>query len=236
MREAVAIVTGGAGGLGREIVSALAQSGCRVCVNYFGSREAAEEIVAKIGEDAIAVRTDVGDFHQVSAMCGQVFHRWGRIDIVINNAGVTKDSLFIKQREEDWDRIMSVNLKGPFNVIRACVPLMTRGGHIVNISSYSGLKGRAGQAAYSASKAALLGLTKTAAIELAGAGIKVNAVLPGYMQTSMGMAEASSLDAAKQDSMLHTLSDPRDVAQFIAYIATVNGVTGQAFILDSRIV
>ena len=236
MKKRVAIVTGGSGGLGREIVAALAQAGCRVCVNYFRSHDAAEAVAAGIGEGTIAVQADVADFEQVSAMCRRVADLWGRIDIVVNNAGIARDSLLIKQKEEDWDRIMAVNLKGAFNVIKACAPFMPGGGHIINISSYSGLKGRAGQAAYSASKAALLGLTGTAAAELAGAGIRVNAVLPGYMPTRMGAGAASPLEAAKRDSMLNELSDPVEVAAFIVNITTLHSVTGQTFVLDSRII
>ncbi len=131
---------------------------------------------------------------------------------------------------------MAVNIKGAFNLIKSFVPIMNNGGHIINISSYSGLKGKAGQAAYSASKAALLGLTKTAALELGSHGIKVNAVLPGYMATSMGRAAAGALKVAAFDSLLNTLSDPREVARFIAYLTTTDSITGQTFIFDSRIV
>ena len=171
MSGRVAIVTGGAGGLGREIVFALFRSGCRVCVNYYRSREEACTIVDGMAEKGIALQADVGDYEAAARMGQQVNDLWGRVDIVVNNAGITRDALLIKQSEEDWDNVMAVNVKGAFNVMKACMSFMKSGGHIVNISSYSGIKGKTGQAAYSASKAALLGLTKTAAIELAGRGI-----------------------------------------------------------------
>jgi NAD(P)-dependent dehydrogenase (short-subunit alcohol dehydrogenase family) len=131
---------------------------------------------------------------------------------------------------------MAVNVKGAFNVMKACVPLMKNGGHVVNISSYSGLKGKKGQAAYSASKAALLGLTKTAACELAPGNIRVNAVMPGYMPTGMGTAAYDAVEQAKAESLLNCLSDPREMAQFIAWLVTTKTITGQTFVFDSRTV
>jgi 3-oxoacyl-[acyl-carrier protein] reductase len=236
MNGRVAVVTGGAVGLGREIVSALLQSGCRVAVNYHRSREAANVFVTELGDNAIAVQADVGNFGEVECMSRRIFDLWGRMDIIVNNAGITKDALLVKQSEEDWERVMAVNVKGAFNVMKACVPLMKQDGHVINISSYSGLKGNKGQAAYSASKAALLGLTKTAALELALNNVRVNAVLPGYMSTGMGTAAFGSLEQAKAVSLLLSLSDPRDVAQFIAYLVTTKNITGQTFVFDSRIV
>jgi 3-oxoacyl-[acyl-carrier protein] reductase len=236
MHEQVAIVTGGAVGLGREIVVALSRNGCRVCVNYHSSRGAAARLIAELGDKAISAQADVGIRGEVSAMVDKVVDQWGRVDIVVNNAGVTRDALIIKQSEEDWDSVMAVHVKGVFNLIQTCVPHMNCGGHIINISSYSGLKGKKGQAAYSAAKAALLGLTKSAALELAAHGIRVNAVLPGYMSTGMGSAAAGSLELARGESLLHTLSDPLEVARFIAYLVTTKTITGQIFIFDSRIV
>ena len=236
MNDQVAIVTGGAVGLGREIVVTLSRSGCRVCVNYHSSRGAAAELISELGDKAISVQADVGIRDEVSAMVDRVVDQWGRVDIVVNNAGVTMDALFIKQSEEDWDSVMAVHVKGAFNLIQSCVPHMNHGGHIINISSYSGLKGKKGQAAYSAAKAALLGLTKSAALELAARGIKVNTVLPGYMSTGMGSTTAGPLELARQESLLNTLSDPLEVARFIAYLVTTKTITGQTFVFDSRIV
>ena len=236
MNERVAIVTGAATGLGREIADALLKDGCRVCVNYHLSHVAAAKLVAGFGDKAMAVRADVGKRDEVSAMVDRVIAQWGRLDIVVNNAGVTKDSLLVKQTVSDWDSMMAVNVKGAFNLLQACVPRMNGGGHIINVSSYSGLKGNKGQAAYSASKAALLGLTRSAALELADHDVKVNAILPGYMPTGMGNAAAGPLELARVRSLLHTLSDPCEVARFVVYLVTTKTITGQAFILDSRIV
>jgi 3-oxoacyl-[acyl-carrier protein] reductase len=205
-------------------------------VNYNASREAAEFLVAGFGASAIAVQADVSKPAGAGQLARTVRDRFGRIDAVVCNAGVTKDALLIKQREEEWDRIMAVNLGGAFHMIQACAPLMHDGGHIIVISSYSGLKGKSGQAAYSASKAALLGLMKTAARELADRNIRVNAILPGYMATDMGAAAEQAIAAAKSDSLLNTLSDPAEIASFIAYLVTTRTVTGQTFVFDSRIV
>lgn len=169
-------------------------------------------------------------------MAGAVRRQWGGVDVLVNNAGITRDALLIKQKETDWDDIMKTNLGGAFHMIRAFVPLMHRGGHVVNISSYSGLKGKEGQGAYSASKAALLGLTKAAAHELAALDIRVNAVLPGYLPTSMGEKAAAAMERAKEASLLNTLSNPEEVARFIVYLSGTTHITGQVFSLDSRII
>ncbi len=222
--------------MGSELAAALHENSFRVAVNYRRSEARAGEIVGKLGSSSMAVRADVSVYPEVLRMADDITGRWGRLDVLINNAGITRDSLLIKQGEKDWDSVMDVNLKGVFNSIKAFVPLMKEGGHIINISSYSGLKGKEGQAAYSASKAALLGLTRTAARELAEKGIRVNAVLPGFMPTAMGAVAGNALEKAKQDSLLNTLSDPGEVARFVVYLAGTRNITGQVFCLDSRII
>lgn len=236
MTNKVAVITGASGGLGKEIALLFFENGYRIVVNYFESEKSAKEVVRAIGDSAIAARADVSIFEDVSKMSEIVYKKWGRVDVLINNAGITKDSLLIKQSERDWDRIMDVNLKGAFNCIKAFAPLMKEGGHIINISSYSGLKGKEGQAAYSASKAALLGLTKTVAAELAEYKIRVNAILPGYMPTKMGVDAIDAMNKAREDSLLNTLSDPKEVARFIVYLAGAENITGQIFCLESRII
>ncbi|MDI6800504.1 MAG: SDR family oxidoreductase [Thermodesulfovibrionales bacterium] len=236
MTNKVVVITGGTGGLGREIALAFYEAGCMVVVNYHKSEGEAERLAQVMCDKMLAAKADVSSLGDVSAMAEEVEKQWGRVDVLINNAGITKDSLLIKQSEKDWDRIIDVNLKGAFNCIKGFVPLMREGGHIINISSYSGLKGKGGQAAYSASKAALLGLTKTAAVELAEYKIKVNAFLPGYMPTEMGMNAEEAMKIAKEESLLHTLSDPKEAAGFILYLAGTKNITGQVFCLDSRIV
>lgn len=231
----VAVVTGGSRGLGREIAIALGKSGYNVAVNYLYSKEKADEVISKIGRNAVAIKADVSDTKQVEAMAEIIRKKWGGVYALINNAGAAKDNLLIKYEESDWDEVVKTNLKGCFNAVRAFVPLMTGGGHIINISSYSGLRGKAGQTAYSASKAALIGLTYSLAKELGAHNIKVNCVLPGYMPTDMGRNAAKAMEDARKESILKSLSDPQKVAEFIYYLLTTEHITGQVFTLDSRI-
>lgn len=235
MTNKVAVITGGTRGLGREIALALRENGYRVLACYAGDDESARGFEA-MGDDLLAVKADVGRAEEVAAMGEFVRGKWGRVDLLVNNAGVSRDALLVRQKESEWDETINTNVRGVFNAIRSFAPLMTAGGHIINISSYSGLKGRAGQAAYSASKSALLGLTRTAAVELAADNIRVNAVLPGYMPTDMGLARGEALRRAMDESLLHTLSDPKEAARFIIYLAGTENITGQIFCLDSRIV
>lgn len=231
-----AVITGGTRGLGIKIAVGFRRSGYKTAVNYLNSHNEAAALSDRFGDAIITHRADVGVASDMAAFAAEVSDKLGRIDVLVNNAGITKDALLIKQGEKDWDRIMDVNLKGIFNAIKAFAPLMKEGGHIINISSYSGLKGKGGQSAYSASKAAIIGLTKTAAIELAEHNIRVNAVLPGYMPTAMGIESETAMNMARQESLLHSLSDPAEVANFILYLTGTANITGQVFCLDSRII
>jgi 3-oxoacyl-[acyl-carrier protein] reductase len=170
-------------------------------------------------------------------MASEIGGRWGRLDVLVNNAGITRDGLLVMFREDDWDRVQGVNLTGPFLTTRACVPLMEKagGGHIVNIASRSGTKGKAGQSAYSASKAGLVGLTFTAARELGPGNIRVNAVLPGYLPTDMGASSENAMAMAREHSALGRLADPAETASFIAWLVGTAGITGRVFDLDSRL-
>ncbi|MDA8105576.1 MAG: SDR family oxidoreductase [Nitrospiraceae bacterium] len=232
----VALVTGASRGLGREVALVLAGRGHAVFVNYLSAEREAAEVVRKAGSDAVAIKADVADPGQVQAMADRISREAGRLDVIVNNAGITKDNLLLRQSEKEWDLLIRTNLSGCFHVIRSLAPLMVKsgGGHIVNISSRSGLIGKAGQAAYSAAKAALLGVTRTSAAELAPYNIRVNAVLPGYMKTEMGTSAEKSIEAAKEASLLKRLSDTAEVADFIAYLVGTESVTGQVFSLDSR--
>ncbi len=234
----VAVITGASRGLGKEIALTLGEGGYNVAVNYLASEKEAMKVTDEIAADTLLIKADVGDIRQVEKMAEAVYEKWGRVDVLVNNAGITKDGLMIKLKEEEWDEVLRVNLKGCCNTIRVFSRFMIKsgGGHIINISSYSGLKGREGQAAYSASKAAVLGLTYTAAKELAEYNIRVNALLPGYMQTEMGKASEIAMTTAKMESITGKLSSPKDVAGFIVYLLTTDNITGQVFCLDSRIV
>jgi 3-oxoacyl-[acyl-carrier protein] reductase len=233
----VALITGAARGLGRHLTEAFVEKGYAVVVNYLHAEASAEELLAKRGTYALAIKADVGDLEQVKKMVRHIEDRFGRLDVVVNNAGIARDNLLLKQSEHEWDAILRTNLTGCFHVIREAAPLMimSGGGHIINISSYAGIKGKAGQAAYSASKAALIGLTVTAARELADRNIMINAVVPGYMMTAMGSGAGKAAEQAKEDSILHVLADPSDVARSIVFLASARYITGQILSLDSRI-
>lgn len=232
-----AVVTGASRGLGRQTAIALGKTGYAVAVNYHQSKSDAEEVVLSMGSPSLLVRADVGNLCEVQEMAERIHREWGRIDLIINNAGIARDGLLVKYSEDDWDEVIRVNLKGCFNTVKTFVPLMLEsgGGHIINISSRSGLRGKAGQAAYSASKASIIGLTYTLAKELAGYNIRVNSVLPGYMDTTMGVRAQKAMSQAKEESLIGSLSNVEGTASFIAYLASTENITGQIFSLDSRI-
>ena len=233
----VALITGASRGLGRQTAITLSANGYSVAVNYASSDKEAEDLIKTIGNNSIALKADVGDNKQVRAMADKIKKEFGRLDVIINNAGITKDNLLLKQTEQEWDSVIRTNLRGCFNVIKTLSPLIIQsgGGHILNISSYSGIKGKAGQAAYSASKAAILGLTASAAHELSEYNIRVNAVLPGYMMTEMGAMALKAAENARGESILNKLSQPQEVAEFILYVVKTQNISGQVFSLDSRI-
>ena len=232
----VAVVTGASRGLGRQIAVSLGKAGYHVAVNYKESAREAEEAARLAGGQSVAIKADVGNLQGVEAMAEEIHRRWGRVDALVNNAGVAKDGLLVRCAEDDWDEVLRVNLKGCVNTVRSFVPLMMQsgGGHIINISSRSS-GGKIGQVSYSASKASLLGLTSTLARELAEYNIRVNAILPGYMATEMGMKAEEAMTMAREESVMGSLSDPEEVAGFIAYLLSTRNITGQTFCLDSRI-
>lgn len=233
----VALVTGGSGALGEAIALSLAKEGYTVAVNYLSSEARAFDVALRAGGRSFAVGADVRDSIEVSSMLRRIDNECGRLDAVINNAGITRDALLLRQTEKEWDEIIGCNLKGCFNVTKGSAELLHRsgGGHIVNISSYSGIKGKAGQAAYSASKAALIGLTYSSATELAHLNVRVNALLPGYLSAGMG-SKIRAREDAEHESLLDKLSRPEEVALFIAALLRTENVTGQVLRLDSRII
>ena len=186
----IALVTGAARGIGKEIALTLAANGATVIVNYNGSKERAEAVVSEIkanGGEAEAVQCNVADFAASENMVKEVLAKYGKVDILVNNAGITKDNLIMRMSEADYDAVLDTNLKGAFNMIRhlSRAFLKQRSGKIINISSVSGVMGNAGQSNYSASKAGLIGLTKSVARELASRNVCVNAVAPGFIATEM---------------------------------------------------
>lgn len=241
MGEKVVIITGASRGLGRALALRFGRDGGKVLVNYKDKEEEARltvEEVKREGGEAFAFRADVRDCRMVQLMVDSVLKRYGRVDVLINNAAAVKDQLLIKISPEDWDEVLGTNLTGAFNMIRAASKAMLRqrSGHIVNISSISGEKGRIGQASYSASKSALIGLTKAAARELGRYNIKVNAILPGLLLT--GMVETSPSKVKKiglKESILNRFSNIEIVVEFIYNLTEGDSVSGQVFNLDSRV-
>jgi len=193
-------------------------------------------LAEELGPAAFTVRADITRPGEIAAFAEEVRLRWGEVQALVNCAGTARDALLVKQTEEEWDSVLAVNLTGVFHAIRAFAPLMSGGSHIVNVISLSGLRGRRGQAAYSASKAALRGLTSCAARELSTQGVRVNAVAPGYVAAGMGKGAPEAMRIALNESLLSLLCDPVDVARFIVFLVSTRSVTGQIFCLDSRIV
>ena len=236
----VALVTGASRGIGREIACTLAREGMFVIVNYNGSEEKAREtveLIRKAKGQVRAFRCDVSDFEAVGAMTAEVVRELGRLDVVVNNAGITRDGLIMKMREEDYDRVLDTNLKGTFNMIRhvSRQMLKQKSGRIINISSVSGRLGNAGQTNYSASKAGVIGLTKAAARELASRGITVNAIAPGFIETEMtGVLSDVQREMIRNQIPLGRMGTVRDVAETAAFLASERAayITGQVISVD----
>lgn len=239
LKGKTAVVTGGSRGIGRAIAYKLASMGADIAVIYAGNAEAAETVCRRCTEEnGVKARTyqcDVADFTAVKETVARIRADFGTVHILVNNAGITRDGLLAIMKEEDYDAVVDTNLKGAFNMIRHCAGLFIRNreGCIINITSVAGLMGNAGQCNYSASKAGLIGLTKSAARELATKGIRCNAIAPGFIATDM---TGSQTDNPLLGIIpLGRMGEPEDVAEAAAYLATAKYVTGEVLRVDGGI-
>ena len=238
----VAIVTGASRGIGRSTALALASEGANLVVNYASSSSAADQVVAEIaamGSEAIAVAADVSKADQVDALVKTAMDQWGRIDVLVNNAGITRDTLLLRMKLEDWQAVIDLNLTGVFLCTRAVSKIMLkqRSGRIVNITSVAGQMGNPGQANYSAAKAGVIGFTKTVAKELASRGITVNAVAPGFITTDMTHDLKS--DEILKFIPLGRYGHPEEIAGMIRFLAAAPAaayITGQVMNVDGGMV
>lgn len=246
INQRVALVTGAAQGIGAAVAEQLAANGFAVVVNHHSdssaqaAKDLADRLAAAYGVPARAAQCDVADFDAVKQMVAEVKDGFGRIDVLVNNAGITRDGLLMRMKEDQFQAVIDTNLGGAFNCMRHVVPLMTkqRYGRIVNISSVVGVYGNAGQVNYSASKAGIIGMTKSAAKELGSRSITVNAVAPGFIETAM----TAALDGNAQEALTGRiaagrLGQPQDVANAVAFLASEEAsyITGQVLGVDGGI-
>jgi 3-oxoacyl-[acyl-carrier protein] reductase len=235
-----AIVTGASRGIGRAIALKFAELGANVVLNYRSDVNSVNEVIKEIeskGVKAVAIQGDVSSFEDAKKIINESIEKLGSVDILVNNAGITKDSLIMRMKEEEFDKVIEVNLKGVFNCVKHAVPVMMkqRSGRIINISSVVGLSGNAGQANYAAAKAGIIGLTKSIAKEIASRGVTVNAIAPGFIQTDMTDVLSDKVKETITDNIpLKRLGSPEDIADTAAFLASdmASYITGQVISVD----
>ena len=236
----VALITGASRGIGRATALKFAANGAKVAINFAGNLAKAEEVKNEIesnGGEALLVQGNVADFEKVGEIVEKVVETWGKIDVLVNNAGITRDNLLLKMSEKDFDEVIATNLKGVFNCTKAVTKLMMkqRSGRIVNMSSVVGLMGNAGQANYSAAKAGIIGFTKSVAKEFAARGITVNAIAPGFIGTDMTDAIPEKIKTEMISKIpLGRIGDPEDVANAALFFVSEEAkyITGQIICVD----
>lgn len=244
LKDKVAVITGGTRGIGREIALTLARSGANIVINYRSSDKEAEEVktlIEEYGVEALCVKGDISVMDEAKKLIDSCKKKFGRIDILINNAGITKDTLVLRMKEEDFDKVIDVNLKGTFNCSKNAAALMVRQrtGRIINLTSVIGIIGNAGQANYAASKAGVIGLTKSLAKELGSRGITVNAIAPGFIKTDMTSVLSEELKSEVEKNIpLKRLGEPKDVANLVSFLCSdlSDYITGQVINVDGGMV
>ncbi|NLY55167.1 MAG: 3-oxoacyl-[acyl-carrier-protein] reductase [Firmicutes bacterium] len=242
--DKVVIVTGGSRGIGKAIALRFGSLGAKVAVNYLSNAAAAEEVVEAIrsqGGEALAIRADVGDPAEASALIEQVLETWGRVDCLVNNAGITRDTLLLRMTEEAWSSVINTNLTSVYNCTKAVLRPMfkQRSGVIINIASVVGIIGNAGQANYAAAKAGIIAFTKSIAREAAARNIRVNAVAPGFIESDMTAKLPPEVVAQYQNNIpLGRLGSPDDVAKAVTFLASEDAsyITGQTLVVDGGLV
>ena len=240
LKDKNCLVTGGSRGIGKSIALKLAELGANVAITYSRSSEAADEVVKEIqafGVKGVAMQADAVDFARADEVVTEIVNDWGSLDVLVNNAGITKDNLLLRLDEQAWDDVINTNLKSVFNYSKAATkPMMrARGGSIINISSVVGLSGNAGQSNYAASKAGIIGFTKSFAKELSSRNIRANVIAPGYITTEMtGSLDDKVLEAIKTETPLGRAGEPEEVAHCVAFLASEwsSYITGEVIRVD----
>lgn len=235
-----ALVTGGSRGIGKAIALKLAEYGANVAITYARSADAAEAVkseIEKLGRKAKSIQADAVNYKKAEAVIQEIVEDWGQLDILVNNAGITRDNLILRMNEDQWDEVIETNLKSIFNYSKAAAkPMMrNRGGSIINISSVVGISGNAGQSNYAASKAGIIGFTKSYAKELASRNIRANVIAPGYILTEMtGELDEKVLDNIKAETPLGRAGEPDEVAESVVFLASdaSSYITGEVLRVD----
>jgi 3-oxoacyl-[acyl-carrier protein] reductase len=239
-----ALVTGGSRGIGKAVAIQLAKDGFNIAINYSKNSKSADEVVEIVksyGVNAISLMCDISQYKQVENMIKEIIEKFGAIDVVVNNAGITRDNLLLRMSEEEWDDVINTNLKGAFNVIKFASKHMIKKkeGKIINISSIIGIIGNAGQVNYAASKAGIIGLTKSVAKELAARGITANAIAPGFIETEMTDILKKDIKEQMINSIpLKRAGNPQDIANVVSFLASsaADYITGQVINVDGGMV
>lgn len=233
----IALVTGATRGIGKGILELFVENGCTVAFTYASSKEMAEEIEKKYEGKVVGFQSDASDFNAAQELVDAIIGKFGKIDILVNNAGITKDTLLMRMSFEDWQKVIQVNLDSAFNLTKALIRpmLKQKQGSIINMSSIVGIQGNAGQANYAASKAGLLGFTKSVALELGSRNIRCNAIAPGFIETEMtGKLDQKIVEGWRQAIPLKRGGTPRDIANACLFLASdmSSYITGQVISVD----